>query len=156
MSKLETNTKNAAPAPAKHKISIQMPTSLPSSGTGTVSYSSSVQAQSSSSLYAQSYPMHLTPQPQLTKAAHPPSINHHKQPAPQKRDSSGMLKTPANTAAANAYAVAEMEGKNKKSKLDKDKKKKKIVRCAGGQTWEDDSLADWDPGKEKNMGFIFF
>jgi hypothetical protein len=37
-----------------------------------------------------------------------------------------------------------MENKAKKAK--DSQKKKKFIRAAGGQTWEDDSLADWDPG----------
>jgi len=28
----------------------------------------------------------------------------------------------------------------------KEKKKKKFVRMAAGTTWEDQSLAEWDPG----------
>lgn len=34
----------------------------------------------------------------------------------------------------------------------KEKKPKKIIRTAGGQTWEDNSLIDWDDGKL--MSFI--
>lgn len=148
MSKLESTSKTSTSAPTKHKISIQMPTSLPSSDTGGYT---SVQSQSTSSLYAQSYPLQQHVPPPLAKGAPPHSLHGHKLPVTHKRDSTGALKTPANLAAANANAVADMESKAKKGKFDKDKKKKKIVRCAGGQTWEDDSLADWDTGKSSDI-----
>ena len=68
-----------------------------------------------------------------------------------KRDSSGNAKpakivptTAAAAATAVAAASAELESKAKKAK--DNQKKKKFIRAAGGQTWEDDSLADWDPG----------
>lgn len=36
----------------------------------------------------------------------------------------------------------------------KGKKNKKIIRMAGGQTWEDQSLLEWDDGNYLSM--IFF
>jgi hypothetical protein len=35
--------------------------------------------------------------------------------------------------------------KTEDPKVPKYKKPKKFVRAAGGQTWQDDSLLDWDP-----------
>jgi len=37
--------------------------------------------------------------------------------------------------------------KTEDPKVPKYKKPKKFVRAAGGQTWQDDSLLDWDPSK---------
>lgn len=39
------------------------------------------------------------------------------------------------------------DGDKGKSKKKKEKKPKKLVRCAGGTAWEDQSLQDWDPSK---------
>lgn len=68
-----------------------------------------------------------------------------------KRDAGGNVKSVPTTAAAAATAVAaaQIEADKKKAKDAKEKKNKhkKFVRCAGGQTWEDESLQEWDPGK---------
>ena len=68
-----------------------------------------------------------------------------------KRDASGAVKSVPTTAAAAATAVAaaQIEADKKKAKDAKDKKNKnkKFIRSAGGQTWEDESLLEWDPGK---------
>ncbi len=69
-----------------------------------------------------------------------------------KRDSSGNVKgthqqkpgiapTTSNSASAGGQ-----ETDNKKFKKHNGKNKK-FVRSAGGQTWEDESLADWDNGQ---------
>jgi len=68
-----------------------------------------------------------------------------------KRDSSGAVKSVPTTAAAAATAVAaasfETDKKKAKDAKDKRNKNKKIVRAAGGQVWEDESLLEWNPGK---------
>ena len=46
----------------------------------------------------------------------------------------------------STYVQPDTEGKEKK------KKEKKFLRVAGGQVWEDSSLADWDSG---NLEFMF-
>ncbi len=82
---------------------------------------------------------------------------HNQEPpanTPTKRDSSGNAVNSSKnahqptTAAAAATAVAQAfaESDKKKSKEYKNSKKKKFVRAAGGQTWEDESLLEWDPG----------
>jgi hypothetical protein len=88
----------------------------------------------------------------------PYHIPQQVKPAAVKRDAAGnVIKPPGQgknvptTAAAAATAVAaasiEMENKNKKAKeAAKEAKKKKIIRAAGGQVWEDETLAEWDPG----------
>lgn len=43
-----------------------------------------------------------------------------------------------------------------KQKQQKTKKEKKIVRMAGGQVWEDNSLMEWDPGSFKYLFWRFF
>lgn len=68
-----------------------------------------------------------------------------------KRDSSGniiqkggpapKMHTPAST--SNPGQTPESD--NKKFKDGKGSKKKKFIRAAGGQTWEDESLAEWNP-----------
>jgi len=70
-----------------------------------------------------------------------------------KRDSSGnIINNKANAqqpttaaAAAVAAAAASSEIEKKKGKDNKVKKNKKFIRAAGGQTWEDETLLDWDP-----------
>lgn len=113
-----------------------MPTSLPSSSIKTPQITSN-----------QTFIQHQTYQ-QLIPAPSsymPPQVPMALAP---KRDSSGNLKSVPTTAAATATAVAaaDMESKAKKAKSEKDKKKKKIVRAAGGQVWEDDTLVEWDSG----------
>jgi hypothetical protein len=67
-----------------------------------------------------------------------------------KRDSSGTAKSIPTTAAAAATAVAaasfETDKKKAKDAKEKKNKSKKFIRAAGGQTWEDDTLVEWDPG----------
>ena len=54
------------------------------------------------------------------------------------------------------FEVADMEIDNVvvPAKKEKKEKKKKFIRMAAGQTWEDQSLLEWDPGK--NSGFTIF
>ena len=148
LSKLGATNKTVPTAPTKHKISIQMPTSLPSSSS--TGFSSIAAMSAVNSYYAQNNQPPPPPLPKVAPPPPPPSIPHNAQklPTAPKRDLSGTSKVAPTTAAAAATAVAaaDMESKAKKAKIDKDKKKKKIIRCAGGQTWEDDTLADWDPG----------
>lgn len=65
-----------------------------------------------------------------------------------KRDSSGNIisqNKPTNAAGvATATAVASSQP-GVKSKEAKSGKKKKFIRAAGGQTWEDESLSEWNP-----------
>ncbi|CAF0911009.1 unnamed protein product [Brachionus calyciflorus] len=147
LSKLGATNKTVPTAPTKHKISIQMPTSLPSSSS--TGFSSIAAMSAVNSYYAQNNQPLPPPLPKVAPPPPPPSIPHNAQklPAAPKRDLPGTSKVAPTTAAAAATAVAaaDMESKAKKAKIDKDKKKKKIIRCAGGQTWEDDTLADWDP-----------
>ena len=67
-----------------------------------------------------------------------------------KRDASGNSKSVPTTAAAAATAVAaasfETDKKKAKDAKEKKNKSKKFIRAAGGQTWEDDTLVEWDPG----------
>lgn len=77
------------------------------------------------------------------------------QSAAPKRDSAGNLiqrgpPQKPTTAAAAASAVAAQSGEAdvKKTKVEEGKggpKRKKFIRAAGGQTWEDQSLAEWNP-----------
>lgn len=50
--------------------------------------------------------------------------------------------TPSTSNAANASGEPDSNKKMKKY----NGKNKKFVRSAGGQTWEDESLAEWDTG----------
>lgn len=67
-----------------------------------------------------------------------------------KRDAAGIVKSVPTTAAAAAQSVAlasfETDKKKAKDAKDKKNKNKKFIRAAGGQTWEDESLIEWDPG----------
>lgn len=76
-----------------------------------------------------------------------------------KRDASGAVKSVPTTAAAAATAVAaasfETDKKKAKDAKDKRNKNKKIVRAAGGQVWEDESLLEWNPGKYLNLNSYF-
>lgn len=128
---METNAKSTNPQSSKHKISIQMPTCLPS-GTNDY-YGSSENFLSNSQQYTQAFHLGSGLQKIPTTAS-----NSLKQPL--KRDSSGSSKL------GTSSASAEIDGRNKRLKSSKEKKEKKIVRSAGGQTWEDNSLADWDSG----------
>ena len=49
---------------------------------------------------------------------------------------------------------AESSSTTKKKSKNKQPKKPRNVRMAGGTTWEDESLADWDPGKNLIL-FLF-
>jgi len=48
---------------------------------------------------------------------------------------------------------SESTSTTKKKSKNKPPKKVRHVRMAGGTTWEDETLAEWDPGK--NLYFIF-
>ncbi|RNA00109.1 RNA-binding 42 [Brachionus plicatilis] len=128
--KMESSSKPNNSAPSKHKISIQMPTSLPS---GSVNYYEAAEnAASSSQQYIQAYQTGSV----LQKIPPPPSTGLKQA---SKRDFLGGAKL------GTSSGSAEADGRNKRLKISKEKKEKKIVRCAGGQIWEDNSLADWDP-----------
>lgn len=137
---MESNAKSTNPPPAKHKISIQMPTTLPAGTTDY--YGSSENFLPNTQQYAQAF--HLGSSLQKIPTA---TSNAFKQPL--KRDSSSSSKLGTSSGSTDA------DGKNKKLKLSKEKKEKKIVRCAGGQTWEDNSLADWDSGSFFFFSFFF-
>jgi hypothetical protein len=123
-------------------------------------------------------PSNLKPHSIQTPSASVPS-SAHKNPPPstsangsgggaQKREASSsggggnpsqakMPKIMPTTAAAAAQSVAaaavvEKKSTNKKEPWDKNKKKSKFIRAAAGETWEDESLLEWDPGeKEINL-----
>lgn len=131
-----------------------MPTSLPSSTIPAFPQYTYTTPQVPISTYASTYPsvipnMHAPINPVLPKPTVPKM-----EPTGVKRDSAGNIvgqaKSMPTTAAAAATAVAaaaiESDIKAKKAKEAKDKKKKKFIRSAGGQTWEDDTLLDWDNG----------
>ena len=70
-----------------------------------------------------------------------------------KRDSSGNViqkgvppQKPAVMVATSSLAAHSTEPENKKFKDNKTPKRKKFIRAAGGQVWEDESLAEWNPG----------
>jgi hypothetical protein len=58
---------------------------------------------------------------------------------PKGNDSKASKKPNTNP---NTNATANTTSSNK------DNKKKRFVRMAGGQKWEDDTLNEWDPGKD--------
>lgn len=130
---MESNSKTNNAAPSKHKISIQMPTSLPS---GAANYYGSESFASNSQQYIQGYQTGSALQ--KNPPIHSASLKH-----PTKRDVLGGPKV------GSSSGSVDLDGKNKRLKLSKERKDRKIVRCAGGQTWEDNSLADWDPGNFK-------
>jgi hypothetical protein len=96
-------------------------------------------------------PSYLPPLPPVMPVAGPvfPTVSYEvPKPKPaQPKPSKVAPTTAAAAAAAVAATTAEME-KISKAKEAKDKKRKKFIRAAAGQTWEDESLADWDPGIE--------
>lgn len=54
------------------------------------------------------------------------------------------LAAPSSSASTTTSSQQEMRTKDKKGVKGKDKK---ILRMAGGQVWEDNTLTDWDPSK---------
>jgi hypothetical protein len=59
-----------------------------------------------------------------------------------------IMPTTAVAAAQSVAAAAVVEKKiTKKDSWDKNKKKSKLIRAAAGETWEDESLLEWDPGE---------
>lgn len=64
---------------------------------------------------------------------------------PEQSSSSSPMEAKPSTSSASAGAAGGDDGDKGKGKKKKEKKPKKLVRCAGGTVWEDQSLQDWDP-----------
>lgn len=95
-----------------------------------------------------------TPAPPPPKNLPSTSGGAQKREAPSGGGHPGQVKQPKTvptTAAAAAQSVAAAAVVDKKNKTkeawDKTKKKNKFIRAAAGETWEDESLLEWDPGE---------
>jgi len=87
---------------------------------------------------------YVRPQPMVAK-----SVSDQPASIAPKRDSSGniMNKAVAAGPSSSGHAAQSLEPDAKKFKDGKGPKKKKFIRAAGGQVWEDETLAEWNPGK---------
>ena len=116
-------------------------------------------------------PSNLKPHSIQTPSASVPSSAHKNPPSTsangsgggggaQKREASSsggnpsqakvpkIMPTTAVAAAQSVAAAAVVEKKiTKKDSWDKNKKNSKLIRAAAGETWEDESLLEWDPGE---------
>ena len=122
---------------------------------------SSFDMQHYQSYYNNLIPSQKIPPKTAPSTFKPPHVPQASNSMPVKRDSSGNLinKTGHNLSAttSNASNVKKQKDNhgnqaktnnqsNDQQQNDNNKKKKKFVRCAAGEVWEDESLADWDPG----------
>lgn len=179
MSKFEAElsklTSSTFSAPAKPKISIQMPTSFTSQF---VQQQQQLQQQQQQQASSAPLPSHAPPLPPQPPAFNPPSIQRQtmqQQPPGSgvKRDSSGkpiggashqpasgqhQHPRPSGEASYNdeqkaakkpgfsGAAGAGGSGGGGKPQNPNKNKSKKLLRSAGGEVWEDTTLNEWDPG----------
>ena len=95
---------------------------------------------------------YIIPQPTVPK-----SVADQSASIAPKRDSSGNViqKGVQSGATSSTQAGQSLEPEGKKYKDNKGSKKKKFIRAAGGQVWEDETLAEWNPGEFKPYLHIF-
>lgn len=95
-------------------------------------------------LHPQTYtvtPMGLPPQ-HSQQSVMMPTMNHY--PSMTAASTSVAAVSDPTTASSSEPRPGKGKGKKKLTKEEK-KKKKKLTRVAGGQTWEDPTLEEWDP-----------
>jgi len=98
-------------------------------------------------------PKSASPAPTTAKSATPPVASPHPQQQPSQQQPQPMLQQhleqqqqppsqpgPSGSSDAGAAASAASGKKEKKGKKDRH-----LLRMAGGETWEDPTLAEWDP-----------
>ncbi len=136
----------------KLKINIQIPTSLSFSTSQPVVNYQQPNVYQQPKIPTQQFAYAAKSDAPRLPQAYPP-ISHAPNKESLKRDASGNVKStnkpPSSSSGpstASALTATTSDG-DKISQDEKEKKKKKVVRSAGGETWQDDTLLEWDQGK---------